>query len=329
MQRTLVIGGTHFLGIHVVEQLLKAGHDVTLSNRGETNPDAFPQLPTLIGDRDTDMSCLEGTTWDVIYDLSGYEPKHVENVANYVNNDTTYVFVSTVNVYSDASGLNPLTKESPVFSASLDEIDRESMDAYGQLKALAEQEVRLRFPQHQVVRPGVICGPGDPSDRLTYWVTRFAESGPHIVPEAEDVPLQFIDVRDLASWLISLGSVSNSGTYNAVAPRTTLSEFLSQVERISDSSVERISLSESAMLEYDVTPWVQIPMWLPPSDISKQAFFNVEAGDAPSLGLITRNSADTIQGILEWADVERLKTEPRYGMSSEQEINLIAAIQRN
>ncbi|SMY03026.1 NAD-dependent epimerase/dehydratase family protein [Brevibacterium antiquum] len=326
MQRALVLGGTQFLGVHVVERLLDAGYDVTLSNRGETNPEAFPHLQTLLADRDSNMACLEGSAWDVIYDLSGHEPEHIAKVANHVNNDARYIFVSTINVYADTSGTDPITENSIVFTTPFDEVDPESMDAYGQLKALAEAEVRAHFPQHHVVRPGVICGPGDPSDRLTYWATRFAESGPHIVPEAQEVSLQFIDVRDLAGWLVSLGSEPHSGTYNAVAPRTTLSAFLSEIERISGSSVERVALSESAMKKHEVMPWVQIPMWLPTSDTGKQAFFNIDASDATRRGLMTRRSPDTIQAILEWADGERLKTEPRYGLSSDQETDLIAVL---
>jgi 2'-hydroxyisoflavone reductase len=326
MRKALVLGGTQFLGIHVVERLVDAGFDVTLSNRGKTNPEAFPHLQTLTGDRDANMSCLAGMTWDVIYDLSGHEPKHVEEVASHVNSDARYIFVSTVNVYADTSGKDPITEESSIFSTPFHEIDPESMDAYGQLKALAEAQVRTRFSQHHVVRPGVICGPGDPSDRLTYWTTRFSESGPHIVPEAVNASLQFIDVRDLAGWLVSLGCEPRSGTYNAVAPRTTLSEYLSEVERISGSSVERVALSVSAMEEYDIMPWVQIPLWLPPSVTSKQAFFNIGAGNATSRGFTTRTPAKTIQGILEWADADRLKTEPRYGLSADKEAQLIAAL---
>lgn len=328
MRKALVLGGTQFLGVHVVERLLDAGYDVTLSNRGVTDPGAFPYLETLVGDRGSDMACLAGTSWDLVYDLSGHEPKHVEMVAHRVNVDARYVFVSTINVYANTSGPDPITEESSAFTTPVDEVDPESMGAYGQLKALVEAAIRAHFPQHHVVRPGVICGPGDPSDRVTYWATRFAQSGPHIVPEPQSASLQFIDVRDLAEWLVALGSDPVSGTYNAVAPRTTLSEFLTEIERVSGSSVERIPLSESAMKNHGVTPWVQIPMWLPPSDTTKRAFFDIDAGAARARGLVTRTPADTIRALLEWADAERLNAAPRYGLSSDREDSLIAALRK-
>lgn len=202
------------------------GLDVTLCNRGVTNPGLFEDLPRLIVDRVGDMSCLAGT-W---------------------------------------------SEDSPVFDVAEGDVDLNSMDAYGQFKALAESEARRRFARHHIVRPGVIVGSGDPSDRLTYWVTRFADSGRQIVPEAIDASLQFIDVRDLADWLVHLGVAAESGTFNAVAPSTTLSSFLDDVERVSGSSVERITVTEDFMEENQIRPWLDIPMWLPPSDTYRWTF---------------------------------------------------------
>ena len=326
MTKVLVLGGNGFLGSHLVWALIVTGHDVALSNRGKTDSSASDALPVLAGDRDGDMSCLVGTKWDVIYDLSGQHPGHVRAVAARVNRDAHYVFVSTGNAYSDMSVDGPWTEDSPVFDTPEEKVDPGSVDAYGQFKALSELEVRRRFAHHHIVRPGVIVGPGDPSDRLTYWVTRFAESGPHVVPEHIGAPLQFVDVRDLAAWLAHLGSVSESSIFNAVAPPTTLASFLDEVGRVSGSSVDRIAMSESFIAEHQVRPWLDIPMWLPPSDISRRAFFNIDHRHAVAHGLSTKETAEVIRGILDWADRKRLRDEPRYGLSVARETDLMMAL---
>ncbi|GAA2112569.1 NAD-dependent epimerase/dehydratase family protein [Kocuria atrinae] len=326
MTNVLVLGGTGFLGAHLVRFLALFGHDVTLSTRGTTNPDLFEDVPKLNGDRDGDMSRLAGTSWDVIYDLSGQHPRHVRDVAALVNDDAHYVFISTGNVYSDMSVEGPLTEDSPVFDVAEGDVDPNSMDAYGQFKALSESEVRRRFARHHIVRPGVIVGLGDPSDRLTYWVMRFADSGRHIVPEAIDASLQFIDVRDLAEWLVHLGMAAESGTFNAVAPPTTLSSFLSEVERVAGSSVDRIGISESFLEDHQIRPWLDIPMWLPPSDTSRHAFFNVEARLARHHGLKTRSAEENIRGILDCSDGVRLRDHPRHGLSAAKEVDLVGVL---
>lgn len=320
-----MLGGTKFLGIHLVERLSKSGFDVVLCNRGETNPSAFPGLTTLIGDRDGDMSVICDGEWDTVYDLSGYTPGHVEAVADAIGDETHYVFVSTINVYSDMSGTF-LSENSPVMDTPLAGIDSEAPTAYGALKALAERVVRQRFTSHTIIRPAVISGPLDPSDRLTYWVTRWAESGPRILPTPSDVPLQFIDVRDLANWLLALHASPANTTFNAAAPQTTLREFLDEVTQVAGSQVAGLEISEAFMKEYDVVPWVDMPMWLPPSDTEMTAFFQVDPSAATKAGLTTRPVAETIRGILDWADAERLASEPRHGLSRTKEQELLRKV---
>lgn len=325
MGRVLVLGGTEFLGVHLVERLLDAGHDVTLFNRGETNPGAFPGVPKLLGDRDGDLSRLGGTTWDSVYDLSGYEPAHVERVACHINTDAQYIFLSTVNVYSDMSE-GPLSENSPIMQTPLGQVDPESGSAYGELKALAETAVRGLFDKHVVVRPTVICGPLDPSDRVTYWVTRWAESGHHLRPEPAQVPVQFIDARDLADWLVHLQGRDGVGTFNAAAPSTTLRHFLDEISTHTNSEITEAGITEEFMREHDVAPWKDIPMWLPPSDRAMSAFFQVDATLAIDAGLRIRTTAETIDGILGWADTRRLSDEPRYGLTRDREVELFNAV---
>lgn len=326
MRKALVLGGTQFLGLHLVERLIDAGYEVTLCNRGQTNPGAFPQLRTILGNRDGNMSGLDGTCWDIVYDLSADGPGHIVNVAGRINRDTRYVFVSTINVYADTSGDGPVAEDDSVFTTPWERVDPEAAESYGQLKALAESEVRSNFRDHHIVRPGVISGPGDPSDRLAYWVTRFADSGPHIVPEPADTPVQFIDVRDLADWLVELGTVAGNVTCNAVGQRTTLSALLTAVERVSGSSVERVALTIAEMRKHQVAAWTDIPLWLPPSDTSKRSFFNMATTGAEAQGFRARSIEQTIRDLLSWADAKQLRSAPRYGLSAAREAELISAI---
>ena len=203
--RILILGGTIFLGRALVEQALTSGHQLTLFNRGQTNPGLYPQVEKLVGDRKTDLSALSGHRWDAVIDTCGYLPKLVaRSAAALAASVEHYTFISTESVY--ASPLMPGIDE----SAPVSKIDDETIEdvtggTYGALKVLCEQAVEAALPGRTlVVRPGLIVGPYDASDRFTYWPYRVAQGGRVLAPGRPERGLQFIDVRDLAAWIIKL-----------------------------------------------------------------------------------------------------------------------------
>lgn len=321
-----MLGGTEFVGAHLVAALLEAGHEVTLANRGRTNPDAFPQASRVIVDRDEPADALRGTRWDVVYDVSAYEPAHVVHTADALGPDVRYVFVSTISVYADMSH-GPITEASAVFQTPLEEVDRDSpAAAYGPLKALAEDVVRARFPHHVIVRPTVLGGPMDPTDRLTYWVTRLAVPGPHLAPDPLDVPVQVLDARDLADWLTMLAGRELEGTFNAAPPSGSLRDLLEEILACTGAEVTLTAATEDRLAEHGVQAWADMPLWLPPSEPSIQAQFEVDASRAAAAGLRIRPVAETVQAVLDWADHERLLCEPRRGLTAQREAEVLRAL---
>src|ERR1700704_4464553 len=227
----LVLGGTQFLGRHVVEHALAAGHTVTLFNRGQTRPELFPNVEKLKGDRDGDLGGLAGRDSDAVFDTSGYVPRIVRETIEQLGSVGHYTFVSSISVYADVS--TPPTETSPV--AVLAEPTEEWNEAYGELKAECEDIVRSGFPNAFVVRPGLIVGPWDPTGRFTYWPTRIAEGGRVLVPAPPEAAAQVIDVRDLAAWILRAAEDGAAGTYNAVDRPTTREQLFGTARRVSAS----------------------------------------------------------------------------------------------
>ena len=217
--KLLVLGGTKFLGRAAVEAALARGHEVTLFNRGETSPELFPEAEKLRGDRGQDLSALEGRTWDAVIDPSGYVPHVVRSAAEALADSTGhYLFISSVSVYGDFS--EPRNEDSPLEELADDKpVDRllDDYSNYGALKALCERAVEETIPdRHAVVRPGLIVGPHDPTGRFTYWPHRIARGGEVLVPGPPEQTVQFVDVRDLAGWLIDLSERKTGGRFNAI-----------------------------------------------------------------------------------------------------------------
>ncbi|WP_203336438.1 NAD-dependent epimerase/dehydratase family protein [Nocardioides limicola] len=318
----LVLGGTEFLGIHVVEALLRDGWEVSLFNRGVTNPDLFPALERLTGDRDHDASALAGRSWDVVYDLSGFHPDQITRVAEHLTGGCGhYVFVSTVSVYAGFTEPG-MTEEAPLAELPGPVPDKIDQASYGAGKALCERRVAERFESHTIVRPTIIAGPHDPTPRFTYWPVRLCEPGPHLVPPRLDVPVQYLDARDLADWLVRVGAGRIAGVYNAAADPMPFADFLDQVVAGIDAQLQAVRLTVEQAEAAGLRPWVDLPLWLPPAETAMRGFLQVDATAAQAQGLRTRPLADTAADTLAWA-LEGAA--PDFALTREREAEIIAA----
>ncbi len=219
--RILVLGGTLFLGRAVVEAALARGHEPTLFNRGLTRPELFPGVARLVGDRDGALQSLQGGTWDAVIDTSGYVPRVVRASAELLQPRVgRYIFVSSISAYADLSRRG-VAEDAPLAKLGKETEDRD--EAYGALKALCERAVQDIYGERAtIVRPGLIVGPWDFTGRFTYWPVRIAAGGDVLAPEPRDAPVQVIDVRDLADWMVQLVEEDRGGVFNATGPEQSL-----------------------------------------------------------------------------------------------------------
>jgi 2'-hydroxyisoflavone reductase len=324
----LVLGGTGFLGPHVVEAALANGHTVTLFNRGKTNPHLFPELEKLHGDRKTgDLSALEGREFDAVIDNSGYLPKHVTQSATLLQTSGQYLFVSSVSAFRD-QGKAGLVESDPV--APLTEPDTEDvMTHYGALKAACEQAAEAAMPGRvTVVRPGLIVGPGDESDRFTYWPVRLARGGEVLAPGNPDDPVQLIDVRDLAAFMLLCVEKQLTEVYSAVGPseRLSVEDMLEGIIAALGSTATLTWADAEFLASQEVEPWSQLTVWVPPgSDFGGLGAVNGSA--AWAAGLTTRPIGEIAKDTLAWWNAlpEERRKEPRAGLPAEREVEVLAA----
>lgn len=306
--KLLVLGGTRFLGPAIVEAALAARHEVTLFNRGRTAPHLFPDLETLIGDRNEDLSALEGRAFDVVIDTCGYLPWQLERSARLLAPAVAqYLFVSTVSVYADES-VPGLSERSPLARLSDEEHDR--VDAltladvtgttYGPLKALCERAVERAMPgRATAVRPGLIVGPRDPTQRFRYWPWRFARGGDVLLPGPADAPQQWIDVRDLGSFIVRLAEDGHVGAFNAVGPGAPvpMEELLYGVKSVTAVASAPTWVEEAFLVERGLGLW-SLPLWVPSADPRSRGFNRVSNAHAVAHGLAFRPLADTARATL-------------------------------
>lgn len=293
--RVLVLGGTLFLGRHIVEAAIARGHEVVLFNRGRTNPQLFPQLKKLRGDRDADVSALRGRRFEAVIDPSGYRPEQVRRITDVLGGGIAhYTFISTISVYR---GFPP--HQSFDESAPLAEGDQ----GYGPLKARCEaaleEQLRGRLA---CVRPGLIVGPQDPTDRFTYWPRRVARGGDVLAPGRPERAVQLVDVRDLAEWSVQLAEDHSVGVFNAVGPQSTLTmgRMLEDCASVTKSPAQFIWVPDEDLLAAGVKPWTELPLWIPESDSRMGGMLLAENRRAVAAGLRFRLLVDTISATLEW-----------------------------
>jgi 2'-hydroxyisoflavone reductase len=319
--RLLVLGGTKFLGRHAVDAALAGGHDVTIFTRGKTNPELFPEVEHLQGDRDGDLEALEGSSWDGVVDTSGYVPRIVRQSAQLLDDRVgRYVFVSSISVYDDFSG--PPSEASPVATLE-DPATEEIGEHYGALKAACESVVEEIYgDQSARVRAGLIVGPYDPTDRFTYWPRRIALGGEVLGPGDPDAPVQFIDARDLAAWLVKLALEGPGGTFNATGPAQllTFDQLLRDMRETIRSDAEVVWVDGERVLEAGVEAWSELPLWLPGSDYAGMA--RADISRALAAGLTFRPVGETIADTLAW---DRSEPGDRPTLTHEKEQEILAA----
>jgi len=322
----LIIGGTRFLGRHLVHSALARGHQVTLFNRGKSNPDLFPDVETTIGDREHDIDKLSDRTWDAVIDTCGYVPRIVrESAVGLEGSVGRYVFISSISAYADESFSKiGLTENDPPGPLS-DESDDNTPETYGPRKTRCEKYVQDVYGDRAlIVRPGLIVGPNDLTDRFTYWPVRVAKGGDVLAPEKPDVPIQIIDVRDLADFTIKLIEDKASGIYNATGPdyELTLGAMLETCKQASRSDANIHWASVEFLKQNNVQEWSDMPVWVPDNE-ENQGFSRIDVSKAINAGLKFRPLEETVRDTLAWASTRPADHLLRAGLQSEREQELL------
>lgn len=322
----LVLGGTVFLGRHLVESALGRGHAVTIFHRGQHGVDLWSDGVTsverILGDRDGGLEALAGRSWDAVIDTCGYLPRLVGDSARRLADSVGhYNFVSTISVYAKV-GVFRVDESSPV--ATLDHPTHEEItpDTYGALKASCEEKVCQALPGRAlVVRPGLIVGPHDPSDRFSWWGRRLQRPGPVLAPGAPGDPVQFIDGRDLADWLVRCAEEKVTGIYNATGPASPLSfgDFLDEVSRTLAVNRELVWVNGEFLVEQEVSPYTELPLWVGEA----RGFNHVDCSAARGRGLTFRPLTETIRDTVRWRDAQPEGL--RAGLAAERETAILAA----
>lgn len=321
--RLLVLGGTRFLGRHLVEAALARGHEPTLFNRGRTAPHLFAGVEQLRGERDGDLAALRGRSWDAVVDTCGYLPRVVRRSAEALRGSAArYLFVSSISVYADASAAG---QDERAPRARLPDPGCEDIPAhYGALKAACEDEVQAAFGERAILlRPGLIVGPFDPSGRFTYWVQRVGRGGTVLAPPSPGYPVQFIDARDLASWTLDLVERRLSGAFNASGPATPLNfgAYLEECCRALGTRTEFVWPDAAFLDRHGVAPWTELPLY---AGDEGRGMNEVSIARALAAGLRLRPLAETCVDIARWAEGAPLPQ--GIGLAAEREAALLRAL---
>lgn len=322
--KVLIIGGTVFLGRALVESALDRGHEVTLFNRGQHNPNLYPDVERIRGDRATDLGTLEGRHWDAVIDTCGYVPRITRLSAQALRESVDlYAFISTLSVYPDFTVMG-IDEETPV--GTLDDPTTEEItgQTYGPLKALAEAAIEEVMPGRTlIIRPGLIVGPHDQSDRFTYWPVRVARGGDVVAPGRPERTVQFVDVRDLADFTLTLVERGATGIYNVNGPETpvAMGPLLETMRAVSGSDARFVWVDDETLGREGVGAWVEMPLWFPEEQMP--GFFAFDIRKARAAGLTFRPLADTIRATLDWALTRPGGYEPRAGLAPEKEVAIL------
>ena len=327
-KRLLILGGTSFLGPAITDIALADGWTVSHFNRGKRLPGGMPGVEQLLGDRDGQLDALKGQRWDAVVDTSGFVPRHVRLSAELLAPATShYVFISTISVY--ASMATPAGEDAPVGKLADESVEQVTGETYGPLKALCEQAAEKAMPgRTTVIRPGLIVGPRDRTDRFTYWPVRVARGGEFFAPGTPADPLQVIDVRDLAALVMGCVYARKMQVMNAVSPPRlfTMGGLVDTCVKVAANDARPVWMPADFLAEHKVMPWSDMPAWFPPTgDEAAGALTPVDR--ALKAGLKIRPLEDTVRDTLAWHTTrpasEREKL--RAGITPERESQVLAA----
>ncbi|QTN21726.1 NAD-dependent epimerase/dehydratase family protein [Rhizobacter sp. AJA081-3] len=316
--KLLVLGGTVFLGRHVVTQALEAGHEVTLLHRGRHGGGPVPAARTLIGDRDGDLSALTGQAFDAVIDCSGYTAAQIERGTALLADVPRYLFVSSISVVAAFPPGVPHYEDAPLLTGEA---------GYGEQKARAEAVLlAARAGRATIVRPGLIVGPHDPTGRFTHWPLRVASGGEVLAPGRPERPVQIIDGRDLAAWCLQLVEHGVTGTFNAIGDLLPMSELLDTCREVSASDARFTWIDDRTLVDAKVEAWSELPLWIPEDDPAFGGMLLGRNDRARAAGLQTRPLADTVRETLAWAlSSDGQAARSPHAMSAQREAALLAA----
>ncbi len=338
--KLLIIGGTRFVGRHLVTEALAYNHEVTLFNRGNHPSATLSNVETICGDRNSDLSKLQGRRWDTVIDTCGYLPRTVRASAEFLSDSVDrYVFISSLSVYADVSvpgidetaPLATLTNKQLEKANKIDSSGQTSAFTYGEmyggLKALCEQVAEEVLPNRVlIIRPGLIVGSYDYTDRFTYWVVRVARGGEVLAPGRPDRYVQFIDVRDLAEWTVRMIERKETGSYNAnsLPNNLTMERVLEECKTVSGSDASFTWVSDDFLMQEKVAAWSEVPLWIPEEDAPHlKGFMFINCNKAVGSGLSFRPLNDTIRDIVTWRETNRLNEDLKAGIDSNKEQRLL------
>lgn len=333
IMKYLILGGTKFLGRHIVNKALDQGHQVTIFTRGREKIDINTKVEHLIGDRANNLDTLKGRVWDRVIDTSGYVPWEVEKSARILADSCThYTFVSSISVYSDLekrninedSKIETMTKEE-LEEVRLDESGESIMKYYGALKHLCEEAAKKAMPGQVLnVRPGLIVGQFDPTDRFTYWIDRISKGKEVFCPGRKDALIQFINVEDLARWIVKASEEAIVGEYNATGPdyELTMEELLEKCKEVSKSNATLTWAQENFLFDNDVQYWSEMPLWIP-DKLKIPGFLGADITKALKKGLRFKPLEETILDTLNWAKSRPTGYSFKAGITSDKEKELL------
>lgn len=327
--RILILGGTGFIGPHMVKEALRRGHEVELFNRGKTDSELFPDLKLYVGDRKNGLESLEGGEWDAVVDNSGYVPRYVEESARLLAPAIShYLFISTISVYGDFS--QPIDEDTAVGTLDDESVEEVTGETYGPLKAMCEQRVvsEVGAARTTILRPTYICGPGDRTDRYSYWPVRTMRGGEMLWPGTPDDNIQIIDVRDLANFTVDCLEMKINGVYNTVTPKGAfkMGTLLEDCLAVTGADTTPTWVSTEFINSNEVGASGGLPIWEDPNGESSQ-LLTVDGSRAAAAGLKNRPTRETARDTISW-----WKTLPadrtaslRAGLSPEREAELLAS----
>lgn len=326
--KILVIGGGIFLGRAVVGAALTAGHQVTVFNRGQASANNGFPVTWIRGDRDGDLVALQGGRWDVVVDTCGYFPRQIRRLLHAVGGTTgCYVFISTVAAYRNL-GKAGIIENDALAEPAGDEVSTVTPTTYGPLKSGCEAAaIEQTEMKTLIVRPGVIAGPYDPTDRFSYWVGRMAAGGEVLAPGDPGAPLQIIDVRDLAEWLVRMIEAGSSGVYNTVGPveSLTFGGLLDICAREFKAGANLRWLSDDWLAKRFLADWSKLPLYMPKSNTATAGLFQIDGSKAFSSGLSHRPLRDTIADTHAWLESRAQSIGLKVGLTRSVEREFLAA----